>query len=37
MDPHKISGNTGFWFGFGLVGLLKWMFIMLWVGHGEIL
>jgi hypothetical protein len=36
MDPHMISGNTGFWFGFGLVGLSKWMFIRLWVGHGEI-
>jgi hypothetical protein len=31
MDPHMISGNTGF----GLVGLLKWIFIRLWVGHGE--
>jgi hypothetical protein len=37
MDPHMISGNSGFWFGFGLVGLSKWMFIRLWVGHGEIL
>jgi hypothetical protein len=36
MDPHMISGNTGFWFGFGLVGLSKWMFIRLWVDHGEI-
>jgi hypothetical protein len=36
MDPYMISGNTGFWFGFGLVGLSKWMFIRLWVGHGEI-
>jgi hypothetical protein len=31
MDPHMISGNTGF----GLVGLSKWIFIRLWVGHGE--
>jgi hypothetical protein len=31
MDPHMISGTTGF----GLVGLLKWIFIRLWVGHGE--
>jgi hypothetical protein len=36
MDPHMISGNIGFWFGFGLVGLSKWMFIRLWVDHGEI-
>jgi hypothetical protein len=36
MDPHMISGNTGFglvWIGF--VGLSKWIFIRLWVGHGE--
>jgi hypothetical protein len=31
MDPHMISGNTEF----GLVGLSKWIFIRLWVGHGE--
>jgi hypothetical protein len=31
MDPHMISGNT--WFG--LVGLSKWIFIRLWVSHGE--
>jgi hypothetical protein len=31
MDPHTISGNAGF----GLVGLSKWIFIRLWVGHGE--
>jgi hypothetical protein len=36
MDSLMISGNTGFWFGFGLVGLSKWMFIRLWVSHGEI-
>jgi hypothetical protein len=35
MDTHMISGNPGFgWVG--LVGLSKWMFIRLWVGHGEI-
>jgi hypothetical protein len=36
MDPHMISGNTGF----GLVWLgwvVKVDFIRLWVGHGEIL
>jgi hypothetical protein len=32
MNPHMISGNLGF----GWVGLSKWMFIRLWVGHGEI-
>jgi hypothetical protein len=31
MDPHMISGNTGF----DLVGLSKWIFIRMWVGHGE--
>jgi hypothetical protein len=31
MDPHMISGNNRF----GLVGLSKWIFIRLWVGHGE--
>jgi hypothetical protein len=31
MDPHMISGNTEF----GLVGLSKWIFIRLWVSHGE--
>jgi hypothetical protein len=34
MDPHMISGNTGF-------GLLGWVvevdFIRLWVGHGDTL
>jgi hypothetical protein len=33
MDPHTISGNTGF----GLVGLSKWIFIRMWVSHGETL
>jgi hypothetical protein len=32
MNPHMISGNLGF----GWVGLSKWMFIRLWVDHGEI-
>jgi hypothetical protein len=34
MDPHIISGNTGFGLVW-LVGLSKWIFIRLWVGHGE--
>jgi hypothetical protein len=31
IDSHMISGNTGF----GLVGLSKFIFIRLWVSHGE--
>jgi hypothetical protein len=34
MDPHMISWNLR-WVWIGLVGLSKWMFIRLWVGHGE--
>jgi hypothetical protein len=36
MDPHMISGNTGFglvWFGW----VVKVDFIRLWVSHGETL
>jgi hypothetical protein len=36
MDPHMISGNTGFglvWFGW----VVEVDFIRLWVGHGETL
>jgi hypothetical protein len=34
MDPHMISGNPAFgWVG--LVLLSKWIFIRLWVSHGE--
>jgi hypothetical protein len=34
VDPHMISGNTGFglgWFGW----VIKVDFFRLWVGHGE--
>jgi hypothetical protein len=34
MDPHMISGNTGF--GLGWIGwVVEVDFIRLWVGHGE--
>jgi hypothetical protein len=36
MDPHMISGNTGFgWVGLGWV--VEVDFIRLWVSHGETL
>jgi hypothetical protein len=34
MDPHMISLNPDMGL-VGLVGLLKWIFVRLWVGHGE--
>jgi hypothetical protein len=34
MDPHMLVETLGLvWFGW--VGLSKWIFIRLWVGHGE--